>query len=44
VAGYSQANCEVAARTAERVGLGEGVVAGLLDVYEQWDGQGAHGG
>jgi hypothetical protein len=28
VQGYSRANCEVAARTAERVGLGRGVVAG----------------
>lgn len=40
VRGYSAANCEVAARTAERVGLGPGVAAGLLDVYEQWDGKG----
>jgi putative nucleotidyltransferase with HDIG domain len=40
VRGYSRANCEVAARTAERVGLGPGVVAGLLDVYEQWNGKG----
>jgi HD-GYP domain-containing protein (c-di-GMP phosphodiesterase class II) len=40
VRGYSRANCEVAARTAERIGLGGGVVAGLLDVYEQWDGNG----
>lgn len=40
VQGYSRANCEVAAHTAERIGLGPGVVAGLLDVYEQWDGKG----
>src|SRR5919198_1300949 len=40
VQGYSRANCEVAAHTAERVGLGPGVVAGLLDVYEQWNGKG----
>src|SRR6202165_1311495 len=40
VQGYSRANCEVAARTAERVGLSRGVVAGLTDVYEQWDGKG----
>jgi HD-GYP domain-containing protein (c-di-GMP phosphodiesterase class II) len=40
VEGYSRANCEVAARTAERVGLGPGVAAALLDVYEQWDGKG----
>ena len=38
--GYSRANCEVAARTAERVGLGAGVAAGLTDIYEQWDGKG----
>jgi hypothetical protein len=44
VHGYSRANCEVAARTADRVGLGPGVVAGLLDVYEQWNGKGGpHG-
>jgi HD-GYP domain-containing protein (c-di-GMP phosphodiesterase class II) len=40
VQGYSRANCEVAARTAERVGLGPGVVHALLEVYEQWDGKG----
>jgi HD-GYP domain-containing protein (c-di-GMP phosphodiesterase class II) len=40
VDGYSRANCEVAARTAARVGLGPGVAAGLLDVYEHWDGRG----
>src|SRR3981081_2882718 len=40
VQGYSRANCEVAARTAERVGLGPGVVTGLTDVYEHWDGKG----
>ncbi len=40
VQGYSRANCEVAARTAVRVGLGPGVEAGLTDVYEQWDGKG----
>ena len=40
VAGYSRANCEVAARTAERAGLGPGVAAALLDVYERWDGGG----
>jgi putative nucleotidyltransferase with HDIG domain len=44
VRGYSAANCEVAARTAERVGLGPGVAQGLLDVYERWDGGGGpHG-
>jgi HD-GYP domain-containing protein (c-di-GMP phosphodiesterase class II) len=40
VRGYSRANCEVAARMAERLGLGAGVQAGLTDVYEQWDGRG----
>jgi HD-GYP domain-containing protein (c-di-GMP phosphodiesterase class II) len=40
VQGYSRANCEVAAHTAERVGLGRGVVAGLTDIYERWDGNG----
>lgn len=40
VQGYSSSNCEVAARTAERVGLGPGVAASLTDVYEQWDGKG----
>ena len=40
VEGYSRSNCEVAARTAQRVGLGHGVVAGLTDVYEHGDGSG----
>src|SRR6202165_2247052 len=40
VRGYSRAHCEVGARTAERVGLGAGVAAGLTDIYEQWDGKG----
>jgi HD-GYP domain-containing protein (c-di-GMP phosphodiesterase class II) len=40
VAGYSRANCEVAARTAGRVGLGPGIERGLADIYEQWDGKG----
>jgi putative nucleotidyltransferase with HDIG domain len=40
VQGYSRANCEVAAHTAERVGLGPRVAGALLDVYEQWDGKG----
>src|SRR5436190_11665507 len=38
VAGYSRANCEVAAMTGRRLGLGDGVEAGLLAVYEQVDG------
>jgi HD-GYP domain-containing protein (c-di-GMP phosphodiesterase class II) len=40
VRGYSRSNCEVAAQTAGRIGLGEGVRAALLEVYEQWDGKG----
>jgi HD-GYP domain-containing protein (c-di-GMP phosphodiesterase class II) len=40
VDGYTRANCEVAARTAERCGLGTGVATGLTDIYEQWDGDG----
>jgi HD-GYP domain-containing protein (c-di-GMP phosphodiesterase class II) len=40
VHGYSLSNCEVAARTAERVGLGPGVTTALLDIYEQWNGDG----
>jgi HD-GYP domain-containing protein (c-di-GMP phosphodiesterase class II) len=40
VAGYSRANCEVAALTGVRLGLGTGVEAGLLAVYEQVDGNG----
>jgi HD-GYP domain-containing protein (c-di-GMP phosphodiesterase class II) len=39
-AGYSQANCEVAARTAQRAGLGPGVQRGLTDIYEAWNGKG----
>lgn len=40
VSGYSRANCEVAELTARRLGLGAGVEAGLLAVYEQVDGKG----
>jgi HD-GYP domain-containing protein (c-di-GMP phosphodiesterase class II) len=43
VAGYSRANCEVAALTGRRLGLGAGVEAGLLAVYEQVDGNGGPG-
>src|SRR5919198_699518 len=39
-AGYSQANCEVAARTAQRAGLGPGVQRALNDIYEAWNGKG----
>jgi HD-GYP domain-containing protein (c-di-GMP phosphodiesterase class II) len=43
-AGYARANCEVAAMTARRVGLGEGVAAGLGAIFEQVDGKGAPAG
>jgi putative nucleotidyltransferase with HDIG domain len=39
-AGYTLANCEVAALTARRVGLGEGVELGLGDIFEWWNGKG----
>lgn len=39
-AGYQRANCEVASAIAARLGLGEGVQAGLLDVFEWWNGGG----
>jgi HD-GYP domain-containing protein (c-di-GMP phosphodiesterase class II) len=38
--GYTRANCEVAALTARRVGLGEGVERGLGDIFEWWNGKG----
>jgi HD-GYP domain-containing protein (c-di-GMP phosphodiesterase class II) len=44
ILGYSRSNCEVAALTAERVGLSEGVRGALLVVYEQWNGKGGPGG
>jgi hypothetical protein len=34
------ANCEVAARTAERLGLGPGVARPLYEIFERWDGRG----
>jgi HD-GYP domain-containing protein (c-di-GMP phosphodiesterase class II) len=40
-AGYSRANCEVAALTARRLGLGQGVERSLSAVFEQVDGKGA---
>ncbi|HEX7300157.1 MAG TPA: HD domain-containing phosphohydrolase [Solirubrobacteraceae bacterium] len=40
-AGYSRANCEVAALTARRIGLGAGVQRGLADMFESWNGKGA---
>jgi HD-GYP domain-containing protein (c-di-GMP phosphodiesterase class II) len=39
-AGYSRANCEVAARTAARIGLGAGVQRSLMDMFEGWNGKG----
>jgi putative nucleotidyltransferase with HDIG domain len=42
--GYSRANCEVAAMTARRVGLGPGVEAGLNQLFEWWNGKGAPAG
>jgi HD-GYP domain-containing protein (c-di-GMP phosphodiesterase class II) len=38
--GYTTANCEVAAAIARRVGLPSGVVRGLGEIFEQWDGRG----
>jgi HD-GYP domain-containing protein (c-di-GMP phosphodiesterase class II) len=35
-----RANCEVAVRTAGRVGLPAGVQAGLDQIYTRWDGKG----
>jgi hypothetical protein len=34
------AHCEVGARLATRLGLGDGVVQGLAHAYERWDGRG----
>src|SRR5262249_25678335 len=39
-AGYQLANCETAALVADRLGCADGVRAGLLDVFEGWDGAG----
>jgi response regulator RpfG family c-di-GMP phosphodiesterase/DNA-binding CsgD family transcriptional regulator len=36
----SRANCEVALRLADRIGLEPGVQQGLDSVYERWDGKG----
>jgi len=38
------ANCEVAARTAERLGLGADVAGPLYQIFERWDGGGVPGG
>jgi putative nucleotidyltransferase with HDIG domain len=43
-AGFSRANCEVAALTARRVGLGPGVEDGLNQIFEWWNGKGAPAG
>jgi HD-GYP domain-containing protein (c-di-GMP phosphodiesterase class II) len=34
------AHCEVGARLAARLGVGDGVVQGLAHAYERWDGKG----
>jgi HD-GYP domain-containing protein (c-di-GMP phosphodiesterase class II) len=36
-------HCEVGARLAARLGLGDGVVAALARAYERWDGRGPYG-
>lgn len=38
------ANCEVAARTAERLGLGREVADPLYEIFERWDGKGVPAG
>ena len=38
------ANCEVAARTAERLGLGSEVAGPLYQIFERWDGRGVPAG
>jgi HD-GYP domain-containing protein (c-di-GMP phosphodiesterase class II) len=38
------AHCEVGARLAARLGLGEGVVTALAHAYERWDGRGLPAG
>jgi hypothetical protein len=35
-----RANCEVAVRVSQRLGLGTGVQRGLNEIYERWDGKG----
>jgi hypothetical protein len=37
------ANCEVGQSIASRLGLGQGVIRGLGDVFERWDGGGVPG-
>ncbi len=41
--GYLRAHCEVGGILAERVGLGDSVVRGLLYLFEEWDGTGPNG-
>jgi HD-GYP domain-containing protein (c-di-GMP phosphodiesterase class II) len=43
-AALKTANCEVAARTAERLGLGSEVAAPLYQIFERWDGKGVPAG
>jgi HD-GYP domain-containing protein (c-di-GMP phosphodiesterase class II) len=38
------ANCEVAARTAERLGLERDVAGPLYEIFERWDGRGVPAG
>lgn len=38
--GYQLANCETAAVVADRLGCGDGVRIGLLDIFEWWNGDG----
>jgi HD-GYP domain-containing protein (c-di-GMP phosphodiesterase class II) len=42
--GAEVAHCEVGARLADRLGLGEGVVHALGHAYERWDGHGVPDG
>jgi HD-GYP domain-containing protein (c-di-GMP phosphodiesterase class II) len=43
-AALKTANCEVAARTAERLGLGRDVAGPLYEIFERWDGRGVPAG
>jgi HD-GYP domain-containing protein (c-di-GMP phosphodiesterase class II) len=40
IEGMAAANCEAGNRLAERLGLGAGVRAALVEVHERWDGSG----
>src|SRR4029077_11134559 len=35
------AHCDASARLAEQLGMSAGVIAGLNDIFERWDGKGA---